>query len=242
MEGKQVLIVDDEKNIRLTLSLALEPLGLEVDTAVNGEEALAKLAEKEFAMILLDLRMPGMDGIGVLREVRRMRPDIPVIMISAYGTIESAVEAMKGGAADFIRKPFVPNDIRDLVSRVLLRGKSVEQRSDDYGSTLALARKSIEARHFETAMEHVRRAVSLDPGRPEAFNLLGVIQEIRWDRFNAQLNYRIALSMDPGYEPAGRNLHRSTSRKPTGGLDLGDKMEEDKEKGGKEDRVAASVE
>ncbi len=117
MEAKRVLIVDDEKNIRFTLPLALESLGLETDTARDGEEALAKLGEREFALILLDLKMPGIDGIEVLRRVRKIRPDIPVIMITAYGTIESSVEAMKIGAADFISKPFSPEKIRDLVSR-----------------------------------------------------------------------------------------------------------------------------
>ena len=102
MIEKSVLIVDDEKNIRLTLSQALEALEVETDTAANGEETLAKLKEKEFCLILLDLKMPGMDGMEVLRRVREIRPDIRVIILTAYGTIESAVEAMKLGAIDFI--------------------------------------------------------------------------------------------------------------------------------------------
>src|SRR4030042_5052942 len=97
MISKPILIVDDEKNIRLTLSQSLEALGSESDTAANGEEALAKLKEKEFGLILLDIKMPGMDGKEVLRQVRKIRPDIRVIMITAYGTIESAGEAMKLG-------------------------------------------------------------------------------------------------------------------------------------------------
>jgi len=121
MKDKSVLIVDDEKNIRLTLSQALEALGVETDTATNGEEALAKLKEKGFGLILLDLKMPGMDGMEVLRRVREIRPDIRVIIITAYGTIESAVEAMKLGAVDFIQKPFSPDEIRGLVSRVMDR-------------------------------------------------------------------------------------------------------------------------
>ena len=98
MKEKFVLVVDDEKNIRLTLSQTLESLGLETDTAVNGEEALDKLKMKEFGLILLDLKMPGMDGMEVLRQLRKIRPDIRVIIITAYGTVESAVEAMKLGA------------------------------------------------------------------------------------------------------------------------------------------------
>jgi len=131
MKHKTVLIVDDEKNILLALSQSLEVLQLETDTATNGEEALAKLKEKEFGLILLDLRMPGMDGMEVLRQVREIRPDIRIIMITAYGTIELAVEAIKMGAVDFIQKPFSPEEIRELVSRVMDREKLDEQKVAD---------------------------------------------------------------------------------------------------------------
>ena len=93
MKKSPILIIDDEKNIRLTLSHALAPLEVEIDTASNGEEGLKKLGMKEFGLILLDLRMPGMDGMEVLRQVREIRPDIRVIILTAYGTIESAVDS-----------------------------------------------------------------------------------------------------------------------------------------------------
>jgi DNA-binding response OmpR family regulator len=211
MKDKTVLIVDDEKNILLTLSQSLEVLQLETDTATNGEEALAKLKEKEFGLILLDLRMPGMDGMEVLRQVREIRPDIRIIMITAYGTIELAVEAMKLGAVDFIQKPFSPEEIRELVSRVMDREKLDEQKVADYGSSIELAKRSIGNRHLDAAIEHVRKAIFLDPTRPEAFNLLGALTEIRGDRIEAQKNYRAALSLDPSYAPAIKNLERSTS-------------------------------
>jgi DNA-binding response OmpR family regulator len=231
MEGKPILIVDDEKNIRLTLSQALKILEVETDTAANGEEALAKLKEREFGLILLDLKMPGMDGMEVLRRVREIRPDIRIIIITAYGTVESAVEAMKLGAVDFIRKPFSPEEIRELVSRVMDREKLDEQKVVDYGSSLELAKRCVGDRHFDAAIEHVRKAISLDPGRPEAFNLLGALMEIRGDRIEAQKNYRAALSLDPSYEPAIKNLQRSTNGRwrLRGGILLGDvKKEENK--------------
>jgi len=231
MEGKSVLIVDDEKNIRLTLSQALEVLGVETETAANGEEALTKLKEKEFGLILLDLKMPGMDGMEVLRRVREFRPDVRVIILTAYGTVESAVEAMKLGAADFIQKPFSPEEIRELVSRVMDREKLDEQKLIDYGTSIELAKRCIGDRHFDAAIEHARKAISLDSGRPEAFNLLGVLMEIRGDRDEAQKNYRAALSLDPSYQPAIKNLQRSTTGRwrLKGGILLGDvKKEEDK--------------
>jgi len=211
MKDKSVLIVDDEKNILLTLSQSLEVLRLETDTATNGEEALAKLKEKEFGLILLDIRMPGMDGMEVLRQVREIRPDIRIIMITAYGTVELAVEAMKLGAVDFIQKPFSPEEIRELVSRVMDREKLDEQKAADYGTSIELAKRSIGNRLFDAAIEHVRRAIFLDPTRPEAFNLLGALLETQGDRSEAQKNYRAALSLDPSYAPAIKNLQRSTS-------------------------------
>jgi DNA-binding response OmpR family regulator len=228
MKDKPILIVDDEKNIRLTLSQALEVLEVETDTAANGEEALAKLGEKEFELILLDLKMPGMDGMEVLRRVREIRPDIRIIILTAYGTVESAVEAMKLGAADFIQKPFAAEEIRGLISRVLDREKIDEQKAADYGSFIELAKRCIGNRHFDAAVEHVRKAISLDPSRPEAFNLLGALMEIRGDRLEAQKNYRAALSLDPSYEPAIKNLQRSTDMrwKTAGSIFLGDAKKE----------------
>jgi len=93
------------------------------------------------------------------------------------------------------------------------RDKLDEHKLVDYASYIELAKKCIGERHFNAAVEHVRKAIFIDPGRPEAFNLLGALTEIRGDRIEAQKNYRTALSLDPSYEPAIKNLHRSTNGK-----------------------------
>jgi DNA-binding NtrC family response regulator len=218
MEWKPILIVDDEKNIRLTLSQALEPMGAPVDTAENGREALDRLQTGVYGLILLDLKMPGMDGMELLRRVRESRPEIRVIIITAYGTVESAVDAMKLGAVDFIQKPFSPKDIRALVTRVLDRDKIDERNATDYASLIELAKRSASDGHLDAASEFVRKALSLDPSRPEALDLLGAFLEIRGDRMEAQKHYRAALELDPTYQPARRNLDRSTGLKPAMGL------------------------
>lgn len=229
LEGKPILIVDDEKNIRLTLSRSLEHLGAEISTAINGEEALAKLKKKEFGLILLDLKMPGIDGMEVLRQVTKLRPDIRIIIITAHGTIESAVEAMKLGAVDFIQKPFTPSEIRELVSQVVDREKLDEKKLQDYGSYLEYAKKCMGERHFDAAKEYLHKALSLDSSRPEALNLLGVVQEIQGDVLEAQKNYRAALSLDPTYEPAQSNLDRATTWRSRRKVTL-DKLEKKSEK------------
>jgi len=226
MEKKPVLIVDDEKNIRLTLTHALKPLEVETDTAVNAEEALEKLEEKDFGLILLDLRLPGMHGMEMLREVAEVRPDIKVIIITAYGTIESAVEAMKLGAVDYIQKPFSPDEIRELVSKVMHRGELVEGEATDYDSKLELTKRSIQEKHFDAAVEHAKAAIALDSSRPEAHNLLGALLEMREDVDGARQEYRLAISVDPSYEPARKNLHRLTGWERGEKMHLGEESED----------------
>lgn len=208
MRPKAVLIVDDEKNIRLTLSQALEALELETDSAVNGEEALAKIEQNGFRLVLLDLKMPGMDGMEVLRRLRAIRPDIRVIILTAHGTIESAVEAMKLGAVDFIQKPFAPAEIRSLVSRVLDRDQLDADKAADYTTHIELAKRCVQDGRFAAAVEHVHSALALEPNRAEAYNLLGALAEIQGARREAQKYYRAALALDPAYVPARENLHR----------------------------------
>jgi DNA-binding response OmpR family regulator len=216
-----LLVVDDEKNIRLTLFHALESPNLEIETAINGEEALSKLKERFFKIILLDLKLPGIDGMEVLRRVRRMYPESRVIIISAHGTIESAVEALKLGAVDFIEKPFVPKEIRELVSKVIEREKINDLNSQSYTTLIELAKKSIWEEDTLAAFEYTRKAISLDPYRPEGFNFLGALEEMSGNVIEAQKHYRTALSLDPTYEPAKKNLSRATSWEKKGNIILG---------------------
>ncbi|HUU96720.1 MAG TPA: response regulator [Phycisphaerae bacterium] len=222
MEAKPILIVDDEKNIRLTLARALEALELETDAAINGEEALAKVAEKDYGVMLLDLKMPGMDGLEVLRRIRDIRPDITVIIITAHGTIESAVDAMKHGAVDFIQKPFAPKEIRELVRKVLDRDALQAEHARDYHAHLELAKKCINQRQFDAAREHVRQAIAADSTKPEGFNLLGVLLEMGGEKLEAQKDYRAALALDPTYKPANENLDRSVGIKRNSKINLGE--------------------
>jgi len=100
-----ILIVDDEKAIRKTLGEILSYEGYKMDEAGDGEEALKKFKEKAYDVVLCDIKMPKMDGIEFLERAREANPDVPIIMISGHGTIETAVEAVKKGAYDYISKP-----------------------------------------------------------------------------------------------------------------------------------------
>ncbi|MBN1787373.1 MAG: response regulator [Sedimentisphaerales bacterium] len=210
MKANKILIVDDEKNIRMTVTQSLEDMDVEIDTAVNGEEALSKLEDGDFGLVLLDLRMPGIDGMQVLDRLSKDRPDVKIIIVTAHGTIDSAVEAMKQGAVDFIQKPFTPKEIRELVSKFIQRESNGKDKKQDYDSCLKLAKQCVKDNHLEAAVEHVKKAISLEPSRPDAFNFLGALCEIQGDRLEGQKNYRAALSLDSTYKPAQDNLSRST--------------------------------
>ena len=111
----QILVVDDEQNIRTLLEAVLASAGYRVVSAVGGEEALARLAETDPDVALVDLRMPGMDGLTLLEHLLQLAPALPVLMLTAHGTIAHAVTAMQKGACDFLPKPF---DSIDLLARI----------------------------------------------------------------------------------------------------------------------------
>ena len=111
MIPKRILIIDDEENFRHMLSVILIKEGYEVETASNGEEGLQRMAVFPFDQILCDIRMPRMDGSDFLREIQKTGTEATIIMMSAYGTVDIAIEAMKLGAYDYISKPFKPDEI-----------------------------------------------------------------------------------------------------------------------------------
>ncbi len=111
MEERRVLVVDDEESFRHLLSVILKKEGYEVETAKDGKEALEKMDKGLFDEVLCDIRMPRMDGIQFLKEAKRIHADSTIIMMSAYGTLDTAIEAMKLGAYDYVSKPFKPDEI-----------------------------------------------------------------------------------------------------------------------------------
>jgi len=111
MSAKRILIVDDEESFRHMLSVILIKEGYEVETSANGEEGLQKAGTSSFDQILCDIRMPHMDGLAFLREIKKTGMEATIIVMSAYGTVDIAIEAMKLGAYDYISKPFKPDEI-----------------------------------------------------------------------------------------------------------------------------------
>jgi DNA-binding response OmpR family regulator len=118
----RILIVDDEEHLRRMMRLTLEGSGYEVAEAADGDEGLKLFGDGlRFDATLLDQRMPGMDGLETLRRMKRQRGDACIIMVTAYATIELAVDAMKLGATDFVRKPMTPDTLRHAVAAALAK-------------------------------------------------------------------------------------------------------------------------
>jgi DNA-binding NtrC family response regulator len=118
MTSTKILIVDDELIMRESLAGWLERDGHDVETAVSGEAALGRLKEIRYDILFLDIKMEGMSGLEVLKQVKENDPDVAVVMITAYGSISSAIEAMKNGAYDYLLKPFDPNELGVLVEKI----------------------------------------------------------------------------------------------------------------------------
>ena len=119
MEAKRILIVDDEENAREGLAKILKKTGYNTGTAENGEHALKILENTKYDLVITDIKMPRMDGMQLLRRIRKIVPDIAVIMVTAYGEVESYLEAMSQGAFEYLNKPIKIDELKKVVSKVL---------------------------------------------------------------------------------------------------------------------------
>ena len=129
----RILVVEDNETMRTGVALVVERMGHETVAVSGGSEGLARLREGAFDLVITDYRMEGMDGLAVLEAVRRERPETDVVLITAHGTVEIAVEAMKQGAVDFIAKPFPPDELRLRVEKALAfrEARQARERLDE---------------------------------------------------------------------------------------------------------------
>jgi len=128
MTSARILIVDDELILRESLSAWLERDGYNMDTAASGEEALEKVKDTRFDILLVDIKMEGMSGLDLLRHMTENDPDVAVVMITAYGSITTAIDAMKNGAQDYLLKPFDPEEAGIIIEKILERQACARER------------------------------------------------------------------------------------------------------------------
>jgi DNA-binding NtrC family response regulator len=161
MEKVKILIAEDEQNQRELLEGFLKKEGFSVTATSNGLEALTEAGDSWFDLVLLDYKMPGMDGLQTLREIRKLNPDIPVMMMTAYGTVETAVSSMKAGALDYLPKPI---DLDELI----LKFQKILERS-----TLVRENRELKARLQERA-----RFDQIVYGSPGMMEVMGLVARV----------------------------------------------------------------
>src|SRR5580658_4113734 len=124
-----ILVVDDEKNMRRSLETILSDEGYTVRVAESAEDALGFLSHEEFFMVITDVRLGGMSGYDLLKKIQGQKPDLPVLMLTAYATPKLAVEAIKAGAIDYLAKPFAPEELLHAVARCAERHRLLRENA-----------------------------------------------------------------------------------------------------------------
>jgi NtrC-family two-component system response regulator AlgB len=168
----RLLIIDDEENIRRTTSVVVEGLGYETAGAQNKTDALKQLEGDHFDLAFLDLKLEGESGLDLLPELLKIDPRLEVVVFTAYASIETAVEAMRRGAADYIPKPFTPEQIRRVISRVL-ESRILRERVAELESRLSADAPAVELTSTEPAMQKVFELTSKAAATPATILLLG---------------------------------------------------------------------
>ncbi|MCJ7663271.1 MAG: response regulator, partial [Desulfobacterales bacterium] len=156
MLGRRVLVIDDEENLRHYLQMVLGEAGYQVETASDGAEGLKKMQHQAWDIILCDIRMPQMDGMAFLQEAKVKGLEGTIIMMSAYGTVDTAVEAMKIGAYDYVSKPFNADEIiltiKKAEERERLREENIrlkQEAQQDYGLENIVAKSKAMRKIFD---------------------------------------------------------------------------------------------
>ncbi len=169
-EPLRLLIAEDERPLRALLFEELQESGREIRLAANGLEALDLLKEEKFDLLITDIKMPGMSGIELLKEAKRLQPHLLVIIITGYATLESAIEALKEGAYDYIRKPFSLEELKVSVdnacARILLERENQRLLQDLKKAYERLKEVSVAAQEGEGLLSELERLARL---RQEGF-------------------------------------------------------------------------
>jgi DNA-binding response OmpR family regulator len=221
MSGK-ILIVDDEEAVRFFISDALSRVGWQVYEAESGEAALAMLKKATYDVMLLDLRMPGMDGLTVMRHAKERWPEVMIIIMTAYASIDSAIEAVRQGAFDYLRKPCSVEDIMACVKRAVAKKQTLDRQGQVIHQTSAepatTATPGLEnsvqsgALKIDLGSHTVSLAGRSIPLTPTEYGLLELLAEIPGQPISLKRLIEEGLGYDPNDPQAQETLRVHISR------------------------------
>jgi len=189
---KRILIVDDEKNILKVMVASLKREGYEVETAMSGEEAIGKAGANRYNLVITDYKLPGLNGLDLLQELRVRDKDLPVIILTAYGTIEKAVEAMKKGASNYLTKPINLDELTLVVKDAIERHALIEENK-------ALRQRLLDKYSFDNI-------IGKSPAMEEVFSIIRMVSQ-------SNANTLIIGESGTGKELVARAIHFGSERK-----------------------------
>lgn len=181
---QRVLVVDDTKNIRMLLSACLKAEGFEVLAASTGKEAIDLIEDGNIDLIFLDIKMPGMSGTEVLKRIRTVDPDTPVVIMTAFATVKNAIDCTRMGAAAYLQKPFTTEKVRSVLADI--------KNLNNIDYYLDSGRRFILEGNTADACAILKKALSIDPACPEVYRLLGEAYRVEGKTNEADKFFRAA--------------------------------------------------
>ena len=192
MSKEKILIVDDEKSIREFLEIMLKKEGYNVGSAVNAEEALKLFHNSNYELVISDIKMSGMDGVELLKKIKEINPETIVLMITAYASVDTAIDAMKAGAYDYITKPFNVDEVKHIIQNALDRRRLETEN--------ILLKKELKSRYS---------FANLVGTSPKMLEIYGLIKRVA----NTRTNILISGESGTGKELVARAIHYESERK-----------------------------
>lgn len=186
---KKALVVDDTKNIRILLTTFLELNGYEVSAASSGEEALKLLEAESFDIAFLDIRMPEVSGTEVLRRIRLVGINIPIVIMTAFATVKNAIECTKLGAVAYLQKPFTTDKVKLLLAQLEEQSNKEEYTAE---ARISKGKELLDEGRADEAYEVLKTALSFEPGLSECYELIGKVHELKGDMEGAKRFYKAA--------------------------------------------------
>lgn len=186
---KKVIVIDDTKNIRNLLTTCLQINGYKVSTASSGEEALNLFLKERFDLAFLDIKMPEVSGTEVLRRIRLMGLDLPVVIMTAFATVKNAVECTRLGAVAYLQKPFTADKVKIVLEEI---NQYTAYEKNDIEDNLIISKDLLQNGKIDEAFSCLRSILSMNPSCSECYDLIGKVHELKGNFEEAKKFYNAA--------------------------------------------------